>query len=84
MKKLLGAITIMYCMVSVSAQTEGTFPIIFKNLATETFADSQIYIYSVGSGGGMNYHVDKNGAMQPFRKADADAPGHITRNGILC
>jgi hypothetical protein len=81
MKKLLCAIAIVICLSSVSAQTDGTFPIIFKNLATETFADSQIYVYLIGSGGGMNFHVDKNGVAQPFKKSDNDAPGHITRNG---
>jgi hypothetical protein len=84
MKKIFFILTTTIFFLSTTnifAQDDGTFPIIFKNLATESFADSQIYVYLIGNGNGMNYHVDKNGVPQPFRAADNNAPDHITRNG---
>jgi hypothetical protein len=66
--------------MNLSAQV-GTFPVIFNNLAKETYADSQIYIYSLGMTGGQWCYMTKDGTMLPMNPADATAPGHLTKNG---
>jgi Beta-1,3-glucanase len=66
----------------LQAQTVvGSFPVIFKNLANKTYADSQIYIYSIGMTGGKWCYMTKDGTMLPMVAADANAAGHLVKNG---
>lgn len=67
--------------MNLSAQVqEGSFPLIVNNFAKETFADSQIYITSIGNDGGW-FWCDSLGIPHPNNAADKNAPGHLVKNG---
>jgi hypothetical protein len=82
-KKTFCAMCIAFCLgaMNLNAQVAGSFPVIFNNLARATYADSQIYIYSIGMTGGQWCYMTKDGAMLPMNAADATAPGHLVKNG---
>ena len=83
-RKTVYALCIALCMAALNlyGQTPpvGTFPLTFKN-NTKIYADSQIYIYSVGSTGGQSCHYDSLGNAIPMNAADNNAPGCLTKNG---
>jgi hypothetical protein len=72
---------ILITFIIANAQQEGSFPVIFKNLAKESYADSQIYIFSIGMTDGKWCYMTKDGTMLPMNPADENAPGHLTKNG---
>ena len=84
MKTTVYALCFALCLASQSlyAQTPpaGSFPITFVN-NSKIYADSQIYIYALGSTDGKWCHLDSLGNAIPMAAADKDAPGHITKNG---
>ncbi len=83
-KKAVCAVVILVCAAfsTLYAQAAvGSFPVIFNNLAKNTYADSQIYIYSIGMTGGNWCYMTKDGTMLPMNAADANAAGHLTKNG---
>jgi hypothetical protein len=67
-------------VMAASGPGEGSFPLTFVN-NTKMYADSQIYIYSLGMTGGKWCHLDSLGNPVPMAAADKDAPGHLVKNG---
>jgi hypothetical protein len=85
MMKNLTIMVFALCLASLSlyAQVqEGSFPLIVNNFAKETFADSQIYITSIGIAGGGWFWCDSLGIPHPNNAADKNAPGHLVKNGV--
>jgi len=81
MKKKLCLVAVVFCAATLFGQTAGSFPCIFHNLAQNTYADSQIYVYAIGMANGAWNHLDSLGNPQPFNAADVTAPGHLTKGG---
>ncbi|MDH0865594.1 beta-1,3-glucanase family protein [Mitsuaria sp. GD03876] len=62
---------------------DGTFPVTFVNGTQGQWTDDQIYILGIAADPAGGYcYLTPAGALQPMDPADADAPGHLTRNGI--
>ena len=83
-KKTFCALCIAFCLgaMNLYAQVqEGSFPLIVNNFAKETFADSQIYITSIGNNGGW-FWCDSLGIPHQNNAADKNAPGHLVKNGV--
>lgn len=62
---------------------DGRFPVLFKNNTRGSFNDSQIFVYGLAMNEqGQWCHFLPDGTMVPVNPADANAPGHLTKNGI--
>ncbi|NNM67311.1 MAG: hypothetical protein HKM06_04780 [Spirochaetales bacterium] len=61
----------------------GAFPVAFVNNTHGAYADNQIYIFMVGMDAkGEWCWVTKDGVMTPINGTDANAPGHLSYNGV--
>jgi hypothetical protein len=66
-----------------STSGDGRFPVVFQNATRGVFNDSQIYVYGLGMNAqGQWCYFKPDGTMAPLNPADANAPGHLTKNGI--
>jgi hypothetical protein len=62
---------------------DGRFPVLFKNNTRGFYSDGQIYVYGLGMNEqGQWCYFKPDGTMVPVNPADANAPGHLTKNGI--
>src|SRR5579859_3841175 len=61
----------------------GTFPVIVQNNTHGKWTNSQIFILVFGmNASGLWCHLKPDGTMVPVNPADANAPGHLTKNGV--
>jgi hypothetical protein len=64
------------------AQTDGSFPVTFKNDTDGRWKDSQIYLTGIGqTSPGKWAYLKPDGTAAPIDHTMADAPGHLTKNG---
>jgi hypothetical protein len=64
------------------AQTDGSFPVSFKNDTDGRWKDSQIYVTGIGqTSPGRWAYLKPDGTAAPLDHTMADAPGHLTKNG---
>lgn len=62
---------------------QGSFPVQFKNTTNGAVPDDQIFIYGLGQDQDGQYcYLKPDGSMLPMNPEDANAPGHLTKNGI--
>ncbi len=63
--------------------TEGRFPVRFENNTRGHFNDSQVFVYGLGMNAqGQWCYFKPDGSLVPVNPADAEAPDHLTKNGI--
>ncbi|MCF3129366.1 glycoside hydrolase family 64 protein [Streptomyces olivochromogenes] len=61
----------------------GSFPISFRNNTRGTYADSQVYVTVLGQvTPGQWSYMKSDGTMAHINHFDANAPGHLTKNGV--
>ncbi|MFI6493364.1 glycoside hydrolase family 64 protein [Streptomyces sp. NPDC050564] len=61
----------------------GSFPITFQNNTRGTYANSQIYVTVLGQvTPGQWSYMKSDGTMTRINHLDANAPGHLTKNGV--
>ncbi len=61
----------------------GTFPMVFQNNTRGYYADNQIYVRFFGMNAQDQWcYLKADGTMTPVNPADANAPDHLTKNGI--
>ncbi|MBN1410421.1 MAG: discoidin domain-containing protein [Spirochaetales bacterium] len=61
----------------------GTFPMIFQNNTRGYFSDSQIFVLYFGMNASDQWcYLEPDGRMIPVNPDDANAPGHLTKNGV--
>ena len=85
-KSLVGAlIAAAVCAVAAGpalAQSDGSFPVTFKNDTGGRWKDSQIYVTGIGqTSPGKWAYLKPDGTAAPLDHTMADAPGHLTKNG---
>jgi hypothetical protein len=62
---------------------DGRFPIRFVNNTRGLWRDDQIFIYAIAMNkAGQWCHMQPDGTMVPVNPADANAPNHLTKNGV--
>ena len=63
--------------------TNGTFPLTLQNNTGGMWANNQIYILILGQATpGQWSYLQSNGTLVHINHLDADAPGHLTKNGV--
>ncbi|SFG00167.1 glycoside hydrolase family 64 protein [Streptomyces mirabilis] len=61
----------------------GSFPITFQNNTRGTYANAQIYVTLLGQvTPGQWSYMKADGIMTHINHLDANAPGHLTKNGV--
>jgi len=61
---------------------DGSFPVVFKNNTQGRWSDAQIYITVLGQASpGRWSWLPADGTLKPIDHRDADAPGHLEKNG---
>jgi hypothetical protein len=81
-KNLLSGIIIVFSLMQTPVFAgDGRFPVIFQNLSG--YPDDQVYLYILGLNASDQWcRLLPDGAMLPVDPADADAPGHLTKNAV--
>jgi glycosyl hydrolase family 64 (putative beta-1,3-glucanase)/carbohydrate binding protein with CBM56 domain len=68
---------------SGGGSSNGTFPVTLQNNTNGKWANNQIYILIFGmNASGQWCYVKPDGSMVPINPADANAPNHLTKNGV--
>ena len=66
----------------VAAQSDGSFPVTFVNDTDGRWKDRQIFITAIGQASpGQWSYLTADGKAAPMDYRQADAPGHLTKNG---
>ncbi len=61
----------------------GTFPLTFQNNTHGTWANNQIYVLALGqTSPNQWFYLKADGSLAHINHQDADAPGHLTKNGV--
>lgn len=61
----------------------GTFPLILQNNTHGAWSNSQIYVMVLGQATpGQWYYLKSNGTLAHINHLDANAPGHLSKNGV--
>ena len=69
--------------VSAPAAEAGTFPVALVNNTGGAWRDDQIHVTILGQASpGVWSWVDASGAVRPLDHTAADAPGHLTKDGV--
>jgi hypothetical protein len=60
----------------------GSFPVVFENKTEARWANGQIYVTVLGQPSPGNWsHLLADGTLKPIDHRDANAPGHLEKNG---
>ena len=80
---LVAALPLVAHAAAPQAASAGRFPVKFVNGTHGAWSDGQIWIYALGmNAAGRWCHLLADGTMQPMDPADANAHGHLVKNGV--
>lgn len=80
---VIGRADLNRARANLGANAGRTFTFTLANNTNNAFNADNIYVAIIGNVGGRNVHVTSTGDQVPMRESDNNAPGSVTRNGLV-